>query len=84
MILSDLENKVVSSLSEVAPNVDASALDPAQSFRDQFDFDSIDHLNFVMALQKALRIEIPELDYPQLAGLEAAIVYLSTHIKSEE
>ncbi len=69
---------------EGAPNVDTSAHDPAKRFRDQFDFDSIDHPNFIMALQKALGIEIMELDYPQLAGLEAAIVYLSTHIKSEE
>jgi acyl carrier protein len=74
----DLKKTVVSSLVEVAPNVDPSTLDPASTFRDQFDFDSIDHLNFVLALEKALGIKIPELEYPQLAGLNAALDYLST------
>lgn len=79
-----LRETLISSLVEVAPNVDTSALDPASSFRDQFDFDSIDHLNFVLSLEKALKIKIPELDYPQLAGIDAAVDYLSTRSNSAE
>jgi len=76
----ELQETVIASLTEVVPNADTAALDPNRSFRDQFDFDSIDQLNFVLALEKALNIEIPELDYPQLAGLRAAADYLSAKL----
>jgi acyl carrier protein len=77
-----LRKAVAASLIEVAPNVDPATLDPAKSFRDQIEFDSIDQLNFVLALQETLGIEVPELDYPQLAGLDAAADYLSSHLGS--
>lgn len=78
----DLRKIIVSSLTDIAPNIDTAALESDKSFRDQFEFDSIDHLNFVLALEKALEIRIPELDYPKLAGLGAAEDYLSTHFES--
>jgi len=80
----NLHAVVTSSLNEVAPNVDTATLDPEMSFRDQFDFDSIDQLNFVLALERKLSIQVPELDYPQLAGLRAAADYLSTHLATRE
>ena len=80
----ELQVVVITSLTEVAPNVDTVALDPDQSFRDQFDFDSIDQLNFVLMLQKALNVEIPELDYLQLAGLRATVDYLTTKLANTE
>ena len=80
----ELQVVVITSLTEVAPNVDTVALDPDQSFRDQFDFDSIDQLNFVLMLQKALNVEIPELDYLQLAGLRATVDYHTTKLAKTE
>ena len=80
----ELQETVIASLTEVAPNVDTAALDPNRSFRDQFDFDSIDQLNFVLTLQKALNVEISELDYPHLAGLRATVDYLSARLVSTE
>jgi len=76
----ELRDTILASLVEVAPNVDIATLDPNTNYRDQFDFDSIDQLNYVLSLQKALGIEISELDYPQLAGLEATTIYLSAHL----
>jgi acyl carrier protein len=61
----------------VAPDVDATAIDPATPFREQFDFDSMDHLNFVIALHRSLGVDVPEADYPQLATLDGCVDYLT-------
>ncbi len=37
---------------------------------------SMDFLNFIVALHERTRIDIPEVDYPKLATLEGAIAYL--------
>ena len=70
---------VLEALLEVAPDVDASTLDPATAFRSQFDFDSMDYLNFVTALHQRLGVDIPERDYPALSGVDAAVSYLRAH-----
>ena len=50
-------------IGKIAPEVDIENLDPAVRFRDQFDFDSVDFMNFAVALQEQLKVEIPEEDY---------------------
>jgi acyl carrier protein len=72
-----LRAAVLEALLDVAPDVDASALDAARPFRDQFDFDSMDQLNFVLGLHQRLGIDVPESDYPQLASLAGCVDYLS-------
>lgn len=69
-------------LGQVAPEADLDTLDPAQSFRDQFEFDSVDYLNFVLALEKRLEIKIPEIEFPQLASLDGCIGYLTAKLKA--
>jgi acyl carrier protein len=71
-----LRAAILEALLDVAPDVDATALDAAAPFRDQFDFDSMDQLNFVVALHRRLRVDVPEADYPRLATLDGCIDYL--------
>jgi acyl carrier protein len=71
-----LRAAVVDALVEIAPDVDAGALDPARAFRDQFDFDSMDYLNFVTALHARIGIDVPEVDYPRLSSLDGCVQYL--------
>jgi acyl carrier protein len=72
-----LRATVLEALLEVAPDVDASAIEPALPFREQFDFDSMDQLNFVIGLHRALGVDVPEADYPQLKSLDGCIAYLT-------
>lgn len=67
---------IIETLIAVAPDVDPGALDPDASFRDQFEIDSVDFLNFVLQLEKALGIRVPEMDYPKLSGLKGCLIYL--------
>jgi acyl carrier protein len=77
----DIADLVRSALISVAPEVENQSLDPDADFRDQMDLDSMDFLNFVIALHEATGIEIPERDYPQLASLNGCIDYLAARLK---
>lgn len=72
----EIRATVLRVLGEIAPEADLSAIKPDVPFRDQLDLDSMDLLNFVIALHEALRVEIPEADYPKLATLDGAVNYL--------
>ncbi|MCP4144993.1 MAG: acyl carrier protein [bacterium] len=72
-----LITQIVESLVEVAPDITPGEINPAVSFRDQFEIDSIDYLNFILTLEKKLDIKIPELDYPKLSSLKGCTSYLS-------
>ena len=72
----ELERKVLESFLDVAPDVDVKSLRPDVPFRAQFDFDSMDTLNFALNLHKAFGIVVPETDYAHLASLKEAIAYV--------
>jgi len=75
-----LSKRVLELLTEVAPDVDPASVIPAVTFRDQFDFDSMDTLNFAIALHRELGVEVPEADYAQLASLEKCVAYLAPRV----
>lgn len=73
---SGIRTRVLAVLTAVAPDVVAVEVEPGVRFRDQFDFDSMDFLNFAIGLHQAFAIEIPEADYPQLQTLAGAVAYV--------
>jgi acyl carrier protein len=79
MTADDLERVIRESLASVAPDLEIDELDPEVLIRDQADFDSMDTLNFAIALSKALGIEIPESDLGRLASLGECRRYLEEH-----
>jgi acyl carrier protein len=81
MTTDELRGVVVNALTGVAPEIDPAAIQPGVHFRDQLDLDSMDFLNFVLALHAQLGVDIPEADYQQLATLDAAVAYLEKKIK---
>ena len=77
----EIRQTVLNLLGEIAPEADLTTLKPDISFRDQLDLDSMDFLNFVLALHDRLGVEIPEADYPQLSTLESAVRYLGGRLE---
>jgi len=77
----ELRRLVLDALAGVAPELDETALVPDKSFRDQLDIDSMDFLNYVIALHDALKIDIPEADYPRLMSIRDAVDYLAQRLK---
>ncbi len=75
----EIKATVLRLLGQVAPEADLTRLNPAVSFRDQLDIDSMDFLNFIIAVHEALHVDIPETDYRQVASLDGCVRYLSGH-----
>jgi acyl carrier protein len=63
----------------IAPEIDFTAIDRDADLQEEFDIDSMDFLNLVMALSNRLNIEMPEADYAQMSSFNAMIGYLETH-----
>lgn len=72
----EIASLVRGALTSVAPESADQPIEPDADFRDQMDLDSMDFLNFVIALHEATGIDIPEKDYPQLVTLDGAVGYL--------
>ncbi|MBS1812035.1 MAG: acyl carrier protein [Acidobacteria bacterium] len=71
----ELQATVLRLLGDIAPEADLTSLNPVLSIRDQLDIDSMDFLNFVIALDKELHIAVPETDYTKIATLDGCVAY---------
>jgi acyl carrier protein len=45
------------------------------------DLDSMDILNLMVGIHEAIRVDIPEADYPQMVSLDGCVTYLRARIK---
>ena len=77
----ELARRLLELLTEIAPDVDPASVIPGLDFRDQFDFDSMDTLNFAIALHRDFGVDVPEAEYSRLASLEKCVAYLSGKIR---
>lgn len=73
----ELQTTVLRLLGDIAPEADLTSLNPIISLRDQLDIDSMDFLNFVIALDKELHIAVPETEYAKIATLQECVDYLA-------
>ena len=80
MTAEDIKKVILDALTRIAPEVDPASIESGASFRDQLDLDSMDFLNFVLALHHRLGVDIPEADYPRLYTLDGAVAYLASKI----
>ncbi len=71
-----LRQSVFDTLRRIAPEISPDELKPAVPLRDQVDLDSMDWLNFLVALHGNLGVDIPEGDYAKLVTLDDLLAYL--------
>ena len=81
MTREEVRQVVLRALRDVAPEVELTGLKPQTRLREELDLDSMDFLNFAIALHEALGIEISETDYPRMATLDGCIDYLATRLR---
>jgi acyl carrier protein len=74
----EIRRTALTVLTDVAPDIDVSDVDPTMNLQEQFDLDSLDFYNFVVALHEQLGVDVPERDYPKLATLDGCVTYLSS------
>lgn len=80
MTREEVRQAVVQALLAVVPEARAEDLDAAEPLRDQLDIDSMDFMNFVVALDEALGVAVPESEYGRLATLDACVDYLGERL----
>ena len=71
-------------LQEMVPEEDVAKLKPQVRIRDQIDLDSMDVVNFLVAVDEQLGVETPEKDYPKLATLDRCIAYFRTRLANRK
>lgn len=79
-----LRQVVKATLSQIAPEADVDALEGDVDLHEQLDIDSMDFLNFVIGINEATGVDIPERDYPQLATLDGCVEYLRSRAASRD
>ena len=77
MTTEEIRAAVLRALANVAPELNLTAIDPRTNLRDQYDLDSVDFLNFIIAIHKETGVDIPEIDYPKLATVDDCVEYLA-------
>lgn len=73
----DIKSAIFAGLRQIAPESDPDSLRPDQKIRETLDIDSFDFLNFLIALNEKLGVDIPEADYGKLTTLGEMTRYLA-------
>jgi acyl carrier protein len=77
MTEADIRKLACELLSDIAPDTDPASLSGGKDIREGLDIDSMDFLNFVIALTKRTGIALPEKDYPKLVTLDGIVAYVA-------
>jgi acyl carrier protein len=72
----ELKSQGLGILATIAPELEPGELRGDKPLRSQVDLDSMDWLNFLVALHERLKVEIPETDYAKLVTLDDLLAYL--------
>ncbi len=81
MTRDEIRQAIVRALGAIAPETDAAAIDPKANLREALDLDSMDFLNFIVALHADLGVDVPEADYRKMSSLDASIDYLASRLR---
>ncbi|MBH47321.1 MAG: acyl carrier protein [Halobacteriovorax sp.] len=77
MTATEVRQKVLDIIADIALDDDVTTIDDGVSLREQLDLDSMDFLDIVMELKKRHKVEVPQEDYPKLATMQSCVDYLS-------
>ena len=72
----ELKSQVLAVLTTIAPELEPGELRADKALRSQVDLDSMDWLNFLVALHERFKVDIPEADYGKLVTLDDLLAYL--------
>ena len=63
-------------LAAIAPEADLAGLDPGADLQEELDLDSMDFLNFLIAVGESTGVQIPESDYAQVRTFGDCVSYV--------
>jgi acyl carrier protein len=71
-------------LKKIAPETEPSELKPDENIRETLNIDSFDALQFIVALDEKLGIEIPEQDYGKTSTVESLLSYIKNKMDKQK
>lgn len=77
MTKQEVRAAVLRLLGAIAPEADLTTLDPDAPLREQLDLDSMDVLNFFVALDRELHVDVPEAAYAKVATLNQCVDHVA-------
>lgn len=75
--MTETETLLRAELRRIAPDIEIEDIDRDEDLREEFDIDSLDFLNLVTALGKALNTPMPEADYSKMGSFNDMLAYLT-------
>ncbi len=76
-----LKEIIFRELRQIAPEADPTTLDPDENIRQALDIDSYDFLQFLIAIDEAIGVDIPEADYENVFTLRGLLRYLAVRVR---
>ena len=76
MTRNEIQSTIFELLKKTAPETDPTALKPEEDIREALNIDSFDALQFLVAINDKLGIDIPEEDYGKTTTLKSLTAYL--------
>jgi acyl carrier protein len=73
---SEIRALAADALAGIAPEADLATVGDNEDLREALDLDSMDFLNFVIALSQASGVKIPEADAPKLYTMKGLVAFL--------
>jgi len=70
MTTEEITQSVLAALTDVAPEVEPASIRTDLNLRDQTDLDSMDSLNFLIAVHEQLHVDISEADWARLQTID--------------
>lgn len=77
MTESEIRALAAESLAGIAPEADLATVGDSEDLREALDLDSMDFLNFVIALSQKTGRKIPEADTSKLFTMQGLVAYLA-------
>lgn len=68
-----IQDALLQALADVAPEADPASIAPDRPLRRQVDLDSVDWLNFLVAVHQAIGVEIPDAIAARLDTLDKLV-----------
>ncbi len=71
-----LKSTLIDLLSNLAPEIDFATVDENANLQEEIEIDSFDFLNFLIAVDKELGVNVPESDYGKVMTLADLMDYI--------
>lgn len=79
MTIDEAKSLIFTVLTDIAPEVDPGEVDHQMDLTEQLDLDSMDYLTWLLGINEASGIDIPQRDVSRFLTIQGAAEYLVAH-----